>query len=95
MDQPVAAAMPETIDEAMDAVTRDHSHRVIQREGKDSVVVMSLRAFLDLKFGPAPEWLEQCWAEAKEAGLDQMTMEEIDAEIAAYRREKAQTDRNP
>ena len=33
----------------------------------------------------APEWLQQSWASAKEAGLDQLSMEEIDAEIAAAR----------
>ncbi len=31
----------------------------------------------------APEWLRKSWASAKEAGLDQLSMEEIDAEIAA------------
>ena len=37
--------------------------------------------------GPAPAWLEAAWARSKELGHDTMTMEEIDAEIAAYRRE--------
>jgi hypothetical protein len=34
----------------------------------------------------APEWLRKSWASAKEAGLDQHSMEEIDAEIAAARK---------
>lgn len=33
----------------------------------------------------APEWLRESWASAKEAGLDQLSMDEIDAEIAAAR----------
>jgi hypothetical protein len=33
----------------------------------------------------APEWLRQSWASAKEAGVDQLSMDEIDAEIAAAR----------
>jgi plasmid stability protein len=33
----------------------------------------------------APEWLRKSWATAKEAGLDQLSMDEIDAEIAAAR----------
>jgi hypothetical protein len=33
----------------------------------------------------APVWLRQSWASAEEAGLDQLTAEEIDAEIAAAR----------
>lgn len=34
----------------------------------------------------APEWLQSLWAASKRAGLDKMTMREIDAEIAAVRR---------
>ncbi len=37
----------------------------------------------------APEWLKSIWAASKDAGLDQMTTREIDAEIAAARRERA------
>jgi plasmid stability protein len=33
----------------------------------------------------APEWLRKSWATAKESGLDQLSMDEIDAEIAAAR----------
>ena len=33
----------------------------------------------------APEWLQKSWESAKQAGLDQLSMEEIDAEIAAAR----------
>ncbi len=38
-----------------------------------------------------PEWLQQSWASAKRVGLDALSMEEIDAEIAATR--KARRDR--
>lgn len=31
----------------------------------------------------APEWLRKSWASAAEAGLDRLSMDEIDAEIAA------------
>lgn len=34
----------------------------------------------------APEWLRQSWASAKETGVDQLSMDEIDAEIAAARK---------
>jgi hypothetical protein len=36
----------------------------------------------------APDWLRQSWERAKQAGLDQLSMEEIDAEIAAVRKER-------
>jgi plasmid stability protein len=39
----------------------------------------------------APEWLRKSWASAKQAGLDQLTMEEIDAEIAAARKARRET----
>jgi hypothetical protein len=41
----------------------------------------------------APEWLQASWKSAKEQGLDQLSMEEIDAEIAAAR--KARRERRP
>jgi plasmid stability protein len=41
----------------------------------------------------APEWLRKSWATAKEAGLDQLSMDEIEAEIAAAR--KARRDAKP
>jgi AbrB family looped-hinge helix DNA binding protein len=34
----------------------------------------------------APEWLKEFWATSKRAGLDKMTLREVDAEIAAARR---------
>src|SRR5207248_10274664 len=33
-----------------------------------------------------PEWLQTSWKSAQEHGLDQLTVEEIDAEIAAARK---------
>jgi hypothetical protein len=38
----------------------------------------------------APDWLKSIQQDAKQAGLDKMTMEEIDAEITAVRRERNQ-----
>ncbi len=34
----------------------------------------------------APEWLRKSWAAAKESGLDELSTDEIDAEISAARR---------
>jgi hypothetical protein len=36
----------------------------------------------------APDWLRQSWQSAAQAGLDQLSMDEIDAEIAAVRTAK-------
>jgi len=45
----------------------------------------------------APEWLRASWASAKENGLDQLSMDEIDAEIAAARkaRREARSESKP
>jgi hypothetical protein len=39
-----------------------------------------------LKSVSAPEWLQQSWESAKRLGLDQLSTEEIDAEIDAARK---------
>ena len=36
----------------------------------------------------APDWLQRSWESAQQRGLDQLSMEEIDAEIAAARKER-------
>ncbi len=38
----------------------------------------------------APAWLKESWDNAREDGLDSMTMDEIDAEIAAARQARRQ-----
>jgi plasmid stability protein len=43
----------------------------------------------------APEWLRESWGRAEEAGLDQLSMEEIDAEIAAARRARREAGPHP
>ena len=42
----------------------------------------------------APEWLRKSWESSAEAGLDQLSAEEIDAEIAAARRLRHEGDPN-
>ena len=37
---------------------------------------------------PPPDWLEKAWSGAKRRGIDKLTSQEIDTEIAAHRREK-------
>jgi plasmid stability protein len=38
-----------------------------------------------LELDLAPEWLQKSWETSKQAGLNRISMEEIDAEIAAAR----------
>ena len=46
-------------------------------------------SILPFSASTAPEWLESIQQDARQAGLDKMTIEEIDAEIAATRLERS------
>ena len=43
----------------------------------------------------APEWLRQSWTGAQKAAVDQLSMDEIDAEIAAARKARREGQRQP
>jgi plasmid stability protein len=43
----------------------------------------------------APEWLRKSWQTARETGLDQLSMDEIDAEIAAARKARREAKPQP
>lgn len=60
---------------------------VVDRNGEPQVIIMSVNDFIRT-IAPPPEVLEEIWAESKRKGLNKLTMREINAEIAAYRREK-------
>jgi hypothetical protein len=47
--------------------------------------VVSVRA---LAPASAPEWLRESWESAKQLGLDRLSIDEIDAEIEAARKER-------
>ena len=39
-----------------------------------------------------PQWLQKSWASAREAGLDQLSPEEVDAEISAARKARRESE---
>ncbi len=43
----------------------------------------------------APEWLQKSWEGSKETGLDQLSMEEIDAEILTARKARRESRLQP
>jgi len=43
----------------------------------------------------APEWLQKSWESARQAGLDRLSMDEIDAEIAAARKARRESRLQP
>jgi hypothetical protein len=71
----------------MNLAANERLRFVVDRQGEPDIVIMSVQEYIRLAM-PAPDWLQQAWKGAKDRGIDTMTMEEIDAEIAEYRREK-------
>jgi hypothetical protein len=43
----------------------------------------------------APEWLQKSWESSKQAGLDRLSMDEIEAEIAAARKARRESRLQP
>jgi plasmid stability protein len=43
----------------------------------------------------SPEWLRKSWESSTQAGLDQLSLEEIDAEIAAARKQRRESRLQP
>jgi plasmid stability protein len=43
----------------------------------------------------APEWLRKSWESAKQSGLDRLSLDEIDAEIAAARKARREPRPSP
>lgn len=43
----------------------------------------------------APDWLRKSWGDASEAGLGELSMDDIEAEIAAARRARRTQDQQP
>lgn len=74
----------------MDRAVRDNERFVVDRRGEPAVVILSVKDYLE-NVQSAPKWLRQAWSGAKNRSLDKLTIEEIDAEIAAHRREKRAT----
>ena len=66
----------------------EHNDRfLVERNGEPAVLILSVTDYVKT-LAPPPDWLEKAWDSAKRRGLDKLTMNEIDAEISAHRREK-------
>src|SRR3972149_11830428 len=62
---------------------------IVDRRGEPQVVILSIKDYINL-IAPTPKWLRDIQEDAKQKGLHKLTMREIDAEIAAARREQRQ-----
>jgi prevent-host-death family protein len=71
----------------MDRAVEHNERFVVERRGEPAVVIMSVQDFIRTA-APAPDWLQKAWSGAKRRGLDKLTPEDINAEIAAHRHAK-------
>ncbi|HEV3115092.1 MAG TPA: type II toxin-antitoxin system Phd/YefM family antitoxin [Candidatus Binataceae bacterium] len=76
----------------MDRAVKNNERFIIERRGEPAVVIMSVQDFIRTA-APAPDWLQKAWKGAKRRGLDKLTPDDVNAEIAAYRREKKHASR--
>lgn len=65
---------------------RDSDARVLEMKAKAQRISAEQYALRVREKELAPDWLRNSWACAEDAGLDHLTMDEIDAEISAARR---------
>jgi prevent-host-death family protein len=88
MNRRIDAHMARTqFGQVIDRAVTSNERFIVDRRGKPVVVILSVQDYL-ASVQNAPEWLREAWAGANQRGLDKLTMDEIDAEIDAYRREK-------
>ena len=74
----------------MDLAVKNNERFVVDRRGEPSVVIMSVKDFIH-SAKPPPQWLQQAWVGAKRRGLESITLDDINAEIAAQRHKKKST----
>ncbi len=73
----------------------EHNDRfLVERNGEPAVLIISVTDFVKT-LAPAPDWLKDIQNDAKRKGLDKLTMGDIDAEIAAARRERRERQQQP
>ena len=73
----------------------EHNDRfLVERNGEPAVLILSVADYVNA-LAPAPDWLKDIQDDAKRRGLDKLTMADIDAEIAATRRERRERQRQP
>ena len=60
---------------------------LVDRRGQPAVIIMSVKDYINT-IAPTADWLKEIGTEAKRKGLNTLSMRQIDAEIAAARRER-------
>jgi prevent-host-death family protein len=87
MDRRIDAHIARTqFGQIMDLAAKNNERFIVDRRGEPSVVIMSVQDFIRTA-APPPDWLQKAWAGAKRRGLDRLTLDDINAEIDAARRD--------
>ena len=73
----------------------DADVQALQVKAKDQGLSAEQYARQVLERDLAPDWLRKSWSSADEAGLGQLSMDEIEAEISAARLARRATDTQP
>lgn len=76
-----------SLEEVLRRVKSGNGRAIIKRRGQSEAVVLSVEKYFEL-IAPTPEWFKEIQRSSEEAGLDKMTMDEIDAIIAEVRSEQ-------
>jgi prevent-host-death family protein len=88
MDRRIDAHVARTqLGQIMDLAVKNNERFVVDRRGEPAVVIMSVQDFIRT-VAPPPDWLQKAWTGAKRRGLDSLTLDEINSEIDATRRDK-------
>jgi prevent-host-death family protein len=67
--------------------TRNNERFVVDRRGQPSVVIMSIKDYVDA-IAPPPQWLKDIQGASKRRGTHKLSMRQINAEIAAARHQE-------
>ena len=73
--------------------TQNNERFVVDRRGQPSVIIMSVKDYIDT-IAPAPKWLKEIQAASKRRGTNKLTMRQIDSVIAEVRRERRKKNTN-
>jgi prevent-host-death family protein len=67
--------------------TKNNERFAVDRRGQPSVVIMSIKDYVDA-IAPPPQWLKDIQAASKRRGTHKLSMRQINAEIAAARHQE-------
>jgi len=88
MDNIISALTARTqLGQILKRATSNNERFVVDRRGEPSVIIMSIKDYVDT-IAPAPKWLAEIQAASKRRGTDKLTMRQIDSVIAKVRRQR-------